>query len=74
VFQLSENDTDTQVHAKAKSRGMDTFTIVAQDKSAPTTICYWILQNIETAPPDKLHDALKRAIGMRTYSPRKNAD
>jgi len=73
-FMIPENDVDSQVHAKAKGRGQRTFTLVEQDRSTPATIAYWILLNIETAPEEKLVDALKQAIAIRQYPTRKNAD
>ena len=74
MYQLSEQDADTKCHAKAKQRGQATFTLVAQDKSAPSTIAYWILANIETAPEAKLREALEDALNMRQYPNRKSAD
>jgi hypothetical protein len=74
MLQVSENDKDSRVHVKAKQRGQHTFTLVAQDRSAPATIAFWIQQNIETAPEDKLRTALEDALAMRKYSPRKAAD
>ena len=74
MYQLSENDIDTQCHAKAKQRDQSTFTLVAQDLSSPKTICFWILENIETAPADKLRKALEDALNMREYPTRKHAD
>lgn len=74
MFQLSENDADTKVHAKAKERGQRTFTLVEQDCTSPETIAYWILKNILTAPGDKLHDALEHAIQMRSYPNKKFPD
>jgi hypothetical protein len=74
MYQLSEKDGDTQVHAKAKNRGQRTFTLVEQDASAVKTIAHWIYLNIETAPPDKLHEALEDCILMRDFPTKKNAD
>lgn len=71
---VSENDRDSQVHARAKARGQKTFTLVEQDASAVETIAYWILKNIHTAPPEKLHDALDSCIKMRDFPNKKNAD
>jgi hypothetical protein len=65
---------DYAVFTRAKDRGQKTFTLVEQDRSAPSTICWWILQNIETAPATMLHDALEEALVMREFSKRKNAD
>lgn len=74
MLQVSENDKDSVVHARAKQRGQRTFTLVEQDRSAVECIAYWILQNIHTAPPEKLHDALQRCIDMRSFPAQKNAD
>lgn len=65
---------DESCFRKAKKRGQRTFTVVAQDKSAPATICEWIKLNIETAPSFKLREALDAAIEMRFYKDRKDAD
>ncbi len=59
---------------KAERRGQKTFTLVAQDRSSPNTIAYWILSNIHTCPADKLREALEAAITMREYPERKTAD
>jgi hypothetical protein len=74
MYQLSENDSDTQCHAKAKARGQRTFTLVEQDASSVKTIAHWIYLNIETAPPEKLHEALDDCIAMREFPNKKNAD
>jgi hypothetical protein len=65
---------DDECFRKAKERGDQTFTLVSQDRSSPTVICEWIKQNIETAPEEKLVDALMDALSMRTDPNRKNAD
>lgn len=74
MYQLSETDRDTAIHARAKTRGQRTFTLVEQDASAVDTIAYWILRNIHTAPPAKLHDALETCILMRDFPKKKTAD
>lgn len=74
MLMMSENDSDTQVYAKARNRGQETFTLVAQDRTSPRTILFWIGENFETAPPEKLRDAFERALRMREYNPRKWAD
>ena len=71
---MSENDSDTQVYAKARNRGQETFTLVAQDRTSPRTILFWIGENFETAPPEKLRDAFERALRMREFPERKWAD
>jgi len=63
-----------ECYEKAKKRGQWTFTLIAQDKSSPSIICEWIKQNIETAPEEKLRDALNDALIMRKWIMRKTAD
>lgn len=65
---------DDACHAKAKARGQRTFTLVEQDLSTVKTIAHWIYLNIETAPAEKLREALEDCITMRDFSPRKEAD
>ncbi len=74
MYQVSEDDRDAKCFVKAKQRGQRTFTLVEQDATAVTTIAFWIGQNILTAPPDKLRDALEDAIAMRNFPNRKMAD
>ena len=74
MFQLSENDHDTQCYAKAKQRRQQTFTLVEQDASAVKTIAHWIYLNIETCPAEKLRLALEDCINMREFPNKKNAD
>ena len=74
MLTMSENDSDTKVYAKAKNRGQETFTLVAQDRTSPRTILFWIGENFETAPPEKLRDAYERALRMREFPERKWAD
>jgi hypothetical protein len=74
MYQLSEKDTDTACHALAKQRGQRTFTLVEQDASTVKTIAHWIYLNIETAPPEKLKEALDACINMRDFPNKKNAD
>lgn len=74
MYQLSEQDHDTQCYARAKSRGQRTFTVVEQDATAVKTIAHWIYLNIETAPAKKLHEALDSCVLMRTFAHKKNAD
>lgn len=74
MYQLSEKDHDTQCHARAKQRGQRTFTLVEQDASAVKTIAHWIYLNIETAPEEKLHEALNSCILMRDFPNKKAAD
>jgi len=58
----------------ATARGQRTFTLVEQDLTTPAVICEWIKLNIETAPAEKLIDALAIAIKMRNYPRREHAD
>ena len=69
-----KNDQDGEVYARAKSRAQETFTLVAQDRTAPLIILQWIAANLETAPEEKLRAAFERAMAMREYTPRKWAD
>lgn len=71
---LSEKDGDTVIHARAKHRGQQTFTLVEQDVTAVLCITEWIKLNIHTAPPQKLRDALEKCIVMRDFPTKKNAD
>jgi hypothetical protein len=68
------NVLEDECNRKARERNDHTFTLVGQDLSSPRTICFWIMENIETCPPQKLIEALKGAIAMRTLDNRKNAD
>lgn len=61
--------------SKAVARGDSCFTLVEQDLSSPRVICEWIKENIETAPLEKLQNALLRAFYMaHSGKPRKHAD
>lgn len=66
--------SDNECYSKAQSRGDATFTVVAQDITAPRVICEWIKENILTCPSTKLFDALQRAIDMRDHKTKKWAD
>lgn len=50
------------------------FVLLGRDVSSPKTICYWILDNIETLKPEKAHEALEHALNMRKYPNRKFPD
>jgi hypothetical protein len=65
---------EVECHKKAKQRNDLTFTLVGQDQSTPRTICFWIMENIETCPAGKLVNALTKAIAMRELNNRKKAD
>jgi hypothetical protein len=71
---MDQNEHDNACILRARQRGDKTFTLVGQDRSSPKTICFWIMENIETCPADKLLDALKDALLMRETAFRKNAD
>lgn len=68
------NPDDNECQRKAYLRGDETFTLVGQDQSSPRVIAFWILENIETCPPQKLVAALNDAIRMRGLPRRKTAD
>jgi len=68
------NAEDQRCFAKAQQRGDETFTLVGQDRSTPKTICFWIMENIETCPAPKLIQALHDAIRIRGLKNRKSAD
>jgi hypothetical protein len=70
----ADNMYDDTCAKKAKDRGDLTFTLVAQDTTMATTIAYWILQNINSAPPAKLEEALRKAIAVRHNPNRKWPD
>lgn len=74
MYQLSEEDHDTKCHAKAKTRGQRTFTLIEQDVTTVKTIAHWIYLNIETAPAPKLQEALDSCLKMREFPAKKNAD
>ena len=61
-------------YEKARANGEQTFTLRAQDQTSPTVIAEWIKLNIETAPADKLRDALEECLKMRQHSPRRMPD
>ena len=67
-------DKDRGVFERAKARGQRTFTLVEQDRTAPMAIVAWIFCNIESAPAEKLREALDDAIAMREWPNRKAAD
>jgi hypothetical protein len=74
VVGTDKGNYDDVCHAKAKQRGQMTFTLVGQDRSTPRAICFWILENIETCPDNKLRQALEDALAARATPNRKNAD
>jgi hypothetical protein len=71
--QIDLKQRDIDCADRARKRGQQTFTIVAQDKSNAKVIAFWIAENIETSPEEKLRTALEIALQMRK-NPRKNPD
>ena len=67
-------EQDSSCYQRAQARGHLTFTLTGADLSSPKTICFWIMENIETAPFEKLIDALQHALIMRATLHRKHAD
>lgn len=65
---------DSKCYANARAKGEQTFTLRAQDVSAPMVIAEWIKLNINTAPAEKLREALDDALRMREWPARKVAD
>ena len=59
--------SEESCYTKAKALGERTFTLRAQDLTAPSTIGEWIKQNIRTAPREKLIEAIDAAIEMREW-------
>ena len=74
MYQLSETDEDSTIHARAKARNQRTFTLVEQDATTVEVIAFWILKNIHTAPPAKLQQALQLCLDMRDFAAVKDAD
>lgn len=70
ALQALDKESADKAHAKREN----TFTLRAQDESSPLVIGFWIACNIETAPRDKLIQALDIALAMRENTPRKKAD
>lgn len=71
---LVDETKDSTCYVKAKRNGEDTFTLRSQDKTAPRTILFWIMENIETASDEKLREAFEDAIKMRAWPKRKMPD
>lgn len=66
--------SDAECFHRARQRGQATFTLVEQDATSPRVILEWMKENIETCPAPKLYEALARALQMRDFQYRKNAD
>lgn len=66
---------DNTCYKKAVKRGERTFTLVEQDRSTPKTILFWISENFNTAPDDKLYDAFEDAMAIKnSVIKKKDAD
>jgi hypothetical protein len=65
---------DRKCMAKAIEKDELTFTLVEHDKTSPRTVAFWIMENIETAPSHKLHEALEFCLHAREHANRRNAD
>ena len=61
-------------HEKGKANGEQLFTLRSQDVTTPRCIVFWILENIDTAPEEKLRHALEDALRARRWPNRKHAD
>jgi hypothetical protein len=70
----NQQRVDGECFLRAKLRGDCTFTLVGQDISSTVVVCEWIKQNIETAPEEKLREALEFCLYARTKKNRKPAD
>lgn len=71
---IVDETKDATCFKKAQQRGQKTFTLVEQDFTAVKTIAHWIYLNIESAPPEKLREALEDCIAWREFKNRKVAD
>ncbi len=58
---------------RAFAKGEPTFTLRAQDVSAPDIVIEWIGRNLH-ASDTKLREAFEKALRMRTWKDRKAAD
>jgi hypothetical protein len=67
-------EADFQCFQKARAKGEPTFTLRAQDMTAPRVILYWMSLNCETLPNPKMADAGRIAFEMRHWPHRKLAD
>jgi hypothetical protein len=65
---------DATCFAKAQAKGEPTFTLRAQDLTAPQTILFWMGLNAETLTHHKLSQAGSIAATMRDWPHRKRAD
>ena len=67
-------ETDGQCFEKAKKAGELTFTVVEHDMTSSLVIVDWIKYNLRNCRPEKLHNALERAIIMARSDLRRHAD
>lgn len=70
---FEEFNFPTSTFNKANKNEM-LFILRAQDITSPKTIVAWIAENIDTAPDEKLIEALECALEMRRHNDRKSAD
>lgn len=66
------HDNNDNCYREAKERGQATFTLVAQDITAPRCVMQWIIENLETATDAKLREAFEKALLMKNYYLRKH--
>lgn len=72
---LAARKRDAECFRKAEQRGELTFTVVERDPTAAKTILFWIMENLDSAPAEKLRDAFEGALAMRfSQIPKKVAD
>ena len=75
MIQLSENDKDTQCHAKAKARVPENLhTRSAGPERGSNYRLLDFAQHRHTCPAEKLHQAIDDCIAMREFPNKKNAD
>lgn len=67
-------ERDLGCFERARALGEPTFTLRAQDVSAPSLVRRWVHQNAATCPPGKLADALACAQAMDAWPHKKAAD
>ena len=71
----SARKRDAECFRKAFDKDELTFTVVEHDPTSPKTILFWIMENFETAPAEKLRDAFEGALAMQFSTiPKKRAD
>lgn len=65
---------DDSCYRKGKANGEQLFTLRSQDMTMPRTICFWIMENINSCSEDKLRHALEDALRARKWPNRKMPD